>query len=78
MLNNIIGYLIMIILQLHQAQVSGVSTNTVLRNLKPNTEYTVTVVPVYSDMEGKRQSEKGKTSVYQSNISHAVTLSISY
>ncbi|KAF7690441.1 hypothetical protein HF521_012245 [Silurus meridionalis] len=42
-------------------QVSGVSTNTVLRNLQPNTEYTVNVVPVYSDMEGKRQSEKGKT-----------------
>ncbi|KAF5892201.1 collagen alpha-1(XII) chain-like isoform X3, partial [Clarias magur] len=43
------------------SQVSGASTNTVLRNLQPNTEYTVTVVPVYSDMEGKGQSEKGKT-----------------
>lgn len=59
----------MIILQLfQQTQVSGISTNTVLRNLQPDTEYTVTVVPVYSDMEGKRQLEKGKTSVYQSNI----------
>lgn len=45
---------------------SGASTNTALRNLQPNTEYTITVVPVYSDMEGKRQSEKGKTSGYQS------------
>ncbi|XP_058235769.1 collagen alpha-1(XII) chain isoform X2 [Hemibagrus wyckioides] len=42
-------------------QVSGVSTNTILRNLQPDTDYTITVVPVYSDMEGKRQSEKGKT-----------------
>lgn len=52
-----------------QTQVSGVSTNTILRNLQPDTGYTITVVPVYSDMEGKRQSEKGKTSMYQSNIS---------
>ncbi|XP_066534099.1 collagen alpha-1(XII) chain isoform X2 [Hoplias malabaricus] len=42
-------------------QVSGVSTNTVLRNLQPNTEYKVSVVPVYPDMEGKRQSANGKT-----------------
>uniref|UniRef100_A0A3B4BYX3 Collagen alpha-1(XII) chain n=1 Tax=Pygocentrus nattereri TaxID=42514 RepID=A0A3B4BYX3_PYGNA len=42
-------------------QVSGVSTNTVLRNLQPNTEYRVSVVPVYADMEGKRKSENGKT-----------------
>lgn len=47
-----------------QAQVSGVSTNTVLRNLQPDTEYRVTVVPVYPDAEGKKQSENGKTSVY--------------
>ena len=38
------------------------STNTVLRNLQPDVEYKVTVVPVYADMEGKRQSENGKTS----------------
>ncbi|XP_076129262.1 collagen alpha-1(XII) chain isoform X2 [Alosa pseudoharengus] len=43
------------------AQVSGVSTNTMLRNLQPDTEYKVTVVPVYADVEGKRQSENGKT-----------------
>ncbi|XP_067097113.1 collagen alpha-1(XII) chain [Osmerus mordax] len=42
-------------------QVSGMSTNTVLRNLQPDTEYKVTVVPVYADLEGKRQSENGKT-----------------
>ncbi|XP_049340727.1 collagen alpha-1(XII) chain isoform X3 [Astyanax mexicanus] len=42
-------------------QVSGVSTNTILRNLQPDTEYKVSVVPVYPDMEGKRQSANGKT-----------------
>uniref|UniRef100_A0A8C1JIG0 Collagen alpha-1(XII) chain n=1 Tax=Cyprinus carpio TaxID=7962 RepID=A0A8C1JIG0_CYPCA len=42
-------------------QVSGVSTNTILRNLQPDTEYRVTVVPVYADAEGKKQSENGKT-----------------
>ncbi|KAI4799831.1 hypothetical protein KUCAC02_016631, partial [Chaenocephalus aceratus] len=41
--------------------VSGMSTNTVLRDLKPDTEYNVTLVPIYADMEGKRQSENGKT-----------------
>ncbi|KAK1796221.1 hypothetical protein P4O66_009300, partial [Electrophorus voltai] len=42
-------------------QVSGMSTNTILRNLKPDTQYKVNVVPVYADMEGKRQTENGKT-----------------
>ncbi|XP_068565200.1 collagen alpha-1(XII) chain [Cebidichthys violaceus] len=42
-------------------QVSGTTTSTVLKNLEPNTEYTVTVVPVYEEMEGKSQSENGKT-----------------
>ncbi|KAM4521925.1 collagen alpha-1(XII) chain isoform 2-T2 [Odontesthes bonariensis] len=42
-------------------QVSGTSTSTVLKNLDPDTEYTVTVVPVYHEMEGKPQSENGKT-----------------
>uniref|UniRef100_A0A8C6M865 Collagen alpha-1(XII) chain n=1 Tax=Nothobranchius furzeri TaxID=105023 RepID=A0A8C6M865_NOTFU len=41
--------------------VSGVTTNTVLRELRPDTEYKVTVVPVYIDGEGKQQSENGKT-----------------
>ncbi|TKS75342.1 Collagen alpha-1(XII) chain [Collichthys lucidus] len=44
-----------------QDQVSGTTTSTVLKNLEPNTEYTVTVVPVYHEMEGKSQSENGKT-----------------
>lgn len=47
-----------------QTQVSGLSTNTVLRNLQPETEYRVTVIPIYPDAEGKKQSENGKTSVY--------------
>uniref|UniRef100_A0A3Q1FWL3 Collagen alpha-1(XII) chain n=1 Tax=Acanthochromis polyacanthus TaxID=80966 RepID=A0A3Q1FWL3_9TELE len=42
-------------------QVSGMTTNTVLRELRPDTEYKVTVVPIYSDAEGKRMSENGKT-----------------
>uniref|UniRef100_A0A8C2CM23 Collagen, type XII, alpha 1b n=1 Tax=Cyprinus carpio TaxID=7962 RepID=A0A8C2CM23_CYPCA len=42
-------------------QVSGGTTNTVLRNLLSDTVYTVTVVPVYPEGEGLRQSEKGKT-----------------
>ncbi|KAI9528339.1 hypothetical protein NQZ68_022031 [Dissostichus eleginoides] len=41
--------------------VSGMSTNTVLRDLKPDTEYKVTLVPIYADVEGKRESENGKT-----------------
>uniref|UniRef100_A0A3B4UBZ5 Collagen type XII alpha 1 chain n=1 Tax=Seriola dumerili TaxID=41447 RepID=A0A3B4UBZ5_SERDU len=41
--------------------VSGMSTNTVLRDLQPDTEYKVTLVPIYSDVEGKRVSENGKT-----------------
>uniref|UniRef100_A0A8C2CM97 Collagen alpha-1(XII) chain n=1 Tax=Cyprinus carpio TaxID=7962 RepID=A0A8C2CM97_CYPCA len=40
---------------------SGGTTNTVLRNLLSDTVYTVTVVPVYPEGEGLRQSEKGKT-----------------
>ncbi|XP_077409700.1 collagen alpha-1(XII) chain isoform X3 [Vanacampus margaritifer] len=42
-------------------QVSGGTTNTVLRNLLSDTPYTVTVVPVYPEGEGLRQSERGKT-----------------
>uniref|UniRef100_A0A674ERP8 Collagen alpha-1(XII) chain n=1 Tax=Salmo trutta TaxID=8032 RepID=A0A674ERP8_SALTR len=42
-------------------QISGMSTNTVLRNLVPDTEYKVTLVPMYGDIEGKRNSENGKT-----------------
>ncbi|XP_057679033.1 collagen alpha-1(XII) chain isoform X2 [Corythoichthys intestinalis] len=42
-------------------QVSGGTTSTVLRNLLSDTPYTVTVVPVYPEGEGLRQSEQGKT-----------------
>uniref|UniRef100_A0A9J7YAI7 Collagen, type XII, alpha 1a n=1 Tax=Cyprinus carpio carpio TaxID=630221 RepID=A0A9J7YAI7_CYPCA len=44
-------------------QVPGSSTSTVLKNLQSDTEYTVTVVPVYAPGEGKRMSENGKTLV---------------
>lgn len=46
-----------------QELVSGGTTSTVLRNLNANTVYKVTLLPMYeSDVEGKRQSENGKTS----------------
>uniref|UniRef100_A0A6Q2XC71 Collagen alpha-1(XII) chain n=1 Tax=Esox lucius TaxID=8010 RepID=A0A6Q2XC71_ESOLU len=41
--------------------VSGMSTNTILRNLVPDTQYKVTLVPMYGDIEGKRNSKNGKT-----------------
>lgn len=47
-----------------QDQVSGTTTSTVLKNLDPDTEYTVTVVPVYPEMEGISMSENGKTSKF--------------
>uniref|UniRef100_A0A674ES98 Collagen alpha-1(XII) chain n=1 Tax=Salmo trutta TaxID=8032 RepID=A0A674ES98_SALTR len=40
---------------------SGGTTSTVLRNLLSDTPYTITVVPVYPEGEGLRQSETGKT-----------------
>ncbi|CAB1330739.1 unnamed protein product, partial [Coregonus sp. 'balchen'] len=43
------------------AQVSGSTTNTVLKNLMSDTLYTITVVPLYPPGEGKRMSENGKT-----------------
>ena len=45
-----------------QEEVSGGTTSTTLRNLDPDTVYDVAVVPVYPDVEGIRQAEKGKTS----------------
>ncbi|XP_067312279.1 collagen alpha-1(XII) chain isoform X8 [Pseudorasbora parva] len=42
-------------------QVPGITTSTVLKNLRSDTEYTVTVVPVYAPGEGRRMSENGKT-----------------
>lgn len=44
------------------------STNTVLRDLRPDTGYKVTLVPVYDDMEGKRTSENGKTSEFSLRV----------
>nr|XP_020475118.1 collagen alpha-1(XII) chain-like [Monopterus albus] len=42
-------------------QVPTGTTSIVLRNLTPDTLYTVSVLPVYPTREGKRQSENGKT-----------------
>lgn len=44
-----------------QEQVSGGTTSTVLRNLLSDTPYKVTVVPVYPEGEGLRQTDRGKT-----------------
>lgn len=38
------------------------STSTVLRDLQPDTKYTVRLVPVYTEVEGKHSSANGKTS----------------
>ncbi|KAM8953803.1 collagen alpha-1(XII) chain [Pelodytes ibericus] len=43
--------------------VPGNTIYSVLRNLQPDTSYTVTVVPNYSDGDGGRMSETGKTLV---------------
>ena len=47
----------------HQDQVAGSATTTVLKGLQPDTLYTVTLVPVYAEGDGKRMSEDGKTSM---------------
>lgn len=44
-----------------QEQVSGGTTSTVLRNLLPDTNYKVTVVPVYPEGEGLHLSDQGQT-----------------
>lgn len=44
-----------------QEQVPAGSTSIILRNLMPDTPYTVSVLPVYPAREGKRQSENGRT-----------------
>lgn len=56
------------VLSFEQDQVSGSATSTVLQNLDPDTEYTVTVVPVYPEMEGIPQSEIGKTSEFRRTV----------
>lgn len=53
---------------------SGGTTSTTLRNLDPDTVYSVAVVPVYPDVDGIREEEKGKTSEWQfRNISPLVS-----
>uniref|UniRef100_A0A8B9RIL0 Collagen alpha-1(XII) chain n=1 Tax=Astyanax mexicanus TaxID=7994 RepID=A0A8B9RIL0_ASTMX len=42
-------------------QVSESTTTLVMKSLKPDTFYTVTVLPVYAEGDGPRLSEKGKT-----------------
>lgn len=54
-----------------QEQVSGGTTSTVLRNLLPDTSYKVTVVPVYPEGEGLRQSDEGQTRKSTPTPSHA-------
>ncbi|XP_056282175.1 collagen alpha-1(XII) chain isoform X2 [Pseudoliparis swirei] len=49
--------------QEERVQVSGSTFNAVLKNLRSDTVYTATVVPVYSAGEGQRMSENGKTLV---------------
>lgn len=41
------------------------TANALLRDLRPDTEYKVTLVPVYADVEGKRSTENGKTSEFE-------------
>uniref|UniRef100_A0A672SD46 Collagen alpha-1(XII) chain n=1 Tax=Sinocyclocheilus grahami TaxID=75366 RepID=A0A672SD46_SINGR len=44
-----------------EEQLPGAQTSIVLRNLQPDTPYTVSVVPVYPATEGRRQSDNGRT-----------------
>lgn len=41
---------------------SGGTSSTILRNLDPDTVYNVALIPVYPDVEGILEQEKGKTS----------------
>lgn len=45
-----------------QETVSAGTSTTVLRGLQPDTLYTVSLVPVYAEGDGKTMSENGKTS----------------
>lgn len=45
-----------------QEKVSAGTSSTILRSLQPDTVYTVSLVPVYADGDGKTVSENGKTS----------------
>lgn len=44
---------------------SAGTSSTVLRGLQPDTLYTVSLVPVYPEGDGKIMSENGKTSKTQ-------------
>lgn len=54
-----------------QVQVSGNTFSNVLKNLQSDTEYAVTVVPVYVIGEGKRMTENGKTRESSFKSKHA-------
>lgn len=45
-----------------QEKVSAGTSSTILRSLQPDTVYTVSLVPVYAEGDGKTVSENGKTS----------------
>lgn len=72
-----------------QETVSGGVTYTVLKNLNADTLYTVTVTPVYPEMEGLPQSESEKTSEFvsqftqfriglsiQTTLAHVITIAV--
>lgn len=65
--------ILLLIFLLLKDQVSGTTTFTTLKNLDPDTEYTVTVVPVYPEMEGKSMSENGKTSKFWDNMAEILS-----
>lgn len=44
------------------------TTMTVLDKLKPDTRYTITVVPVYAEGDGSSLSDSGKTSEFIQRI----------
>lgn len=47
---------------IQQEKVSAGTSSTILRSLQPDTVYTVSLVPVYAEGDGKTASENGKTS----------------
>lgn len=47
---------------IQQEKVSAGTSSTILRSLQPDTVYTVSLVPVYAEGDGKTVSENGKTS----------------
>lgn len=47
---------------MEQETVSAGTSSTILRGLQPDTVYSVSLVPVYNQGDGKASSETGKTS----------------